>query len=280
MMCISARRNLVDPKWDESAVPRHDFDQFKELQELVFNTINRAGYVIDRRFENARSLRDYVFNELRRELSRDSGALATAEQQIKAAEKKALGQAVSAMQKDDSRQLFGINVLVYQKLTQLWLGPMGWMIAIWARLLIFGSGIVALFRFGQPVRQMLGTITALRHFRDSKSAIEDRKSEQYIDAAFRNYRLVTLQHWPDIAENLIKGGFDGNVRNPEDALAGGAQFGERLTTMWVENLDNEIERVSRKLSGFTLQALFNLPGIGMLGYCGWVTLQNFFSGSY
>ncbi len=278
-LCISARRHLSDPKWDESADPKHDFDQFEELQKLVFNTINRAGYIVDRRFENARSLRDYVVGEVSRELSRTEGALVSAEQQIKMAEKKALIKTASAMHQDDSRQVFGINVFVYQKLAQLWIGPMGWIIAIWARLLIFGSGIVALLRYGRPVRRILGTISALRHFKDS-TVIEDRKKEVQVDAAFRSFKMVTMQHWPDIAENLIKGGFDSGVRGLENALAGGQRFTEKLSAMWVENLDNEIERVSRKLSGFILQVLFNIPTIGILGYCGWLTLSNFFSGTY
>jgi len=278
-LCISARRHLNDPKWDESADPKHDFDQFEELQKLVFNTINRAGYIVDRRFENARSLRDYVVGEVSHELSRNEGALVSAEQQIKVAEKKALIKTASAMHQDDSRQVFGINVFVYQKLAQLWIGPMGWIIAIWARLLIFGSGIVALLRYGRPVRRILGTISALRHSKDS-TVIEDRKKEVQIDAAFRSFKMVTMQHWPDIAENLIKGGFDSGVRGLENALSGGQRFTEKLSAMWVENLDNEIERVSRKLSGFILQVLFNIPTIGILGYCGWLTLSNFFSGTY
>jgi hypothetical protein len=92
--------------------------------------------------------------------------------------------------------------------------------------------------------------------------------------------MVTMRHWPDIAENLTKGGFDSNVRSLEDALSGGDQFSEKLTAMWSETLEVEIDRVSQKLSGFFLQVLFNVPGIGILGYCGWLTLQSFFSGSY
>ena len=278
-LCISARRNLNQPKWDESADPKHDFDQFEELRKLVVNTINRAGYIIDRRFQNAKTLRDYVIGEVNRELSRNNGALVAADQQLKVAEKKAMTNAASAMLQDDSRQIFGINIFVYQKLAQLWIGPMGWMIAIWARLLIFGSGVVALVRHGRPIRRILGTISALRHFKDS-TVFENRKKEMQIDAAFRSFKLVTMQYWPDIAENLIKGGFDGGVRRIENALSGGQRLSQKLTAMWVEDLDNEIERLSRKLSGFILQVIFNVPVVGILAYSGWLTLSNFFSGTY
>ncbi|MCK5206160.1 MAG: 50S ribosome-binding GTPase, partial [Desulfobacterales bacterium] len=140
VFCISARRNLKDSDWDADAGPRHDFDEFEDLKQLVVNTINRAGYVIDRRIENAERLRDFVFEEAGREVLKKKAVLADAAGRITDAEKKALGNAISGMQAIGTQPLFGLNVLVYQKLAQRWLGPMGWMIAIWARLLIFGSG--------------------------------------------------------------------------------------------------------------------------------------------
>jgi energy-coupling factor transporter ATP-binding protein EcfA2 len=279
ILCISARRHLNDPHWDDSADPRHQFDQFEELRELVFRTINHAGYVVDRRLENVMNLKDYVNTEVNRELSKNYNALIAAKQQIEEAQKKALMKAAAAMRRDDSKRLLGINVVVYQKLSQMWIGPMGWMIAIWSRLLIFGSGITALFRFGRPIRRMVETISALRHFKDSSTTGNPSGARQ-ISTALRNYRMVTMRHWPDIAENLIKGGFDSNVRSLGDALSGGDQFSEKLTAMWSEILEVEIDRVSQKLSGFFLQVLFNVPAIGILGYCGWLTLQSFFSGDY
>jgi energy-coupling factor transporter ATP-binding protein EcfA2 len=280
VLCISARRHLHDPKWDESAGPKHDFDRFEDLKKLIFDTINHAGYVVDRRLENARTLRDYVFTETSREISKDIAALETAEQQLRNAEKHALVDAISAMKGDDSRQLVGMNVMVYQKLSQMWLGPVGWMIAIWARLLIFGSGIVSMFRFGRPFQQVLGMISAFRHFKDSKSAMEEPHKTERVDAGLRNYRLVTMQRWPDIAESLVKGRFNAAVRDIEDALAGSELFSEKLSAIWSEALGTEIERVTRRLSGLTLQLLFNAPGVGILGYAGWLTLRGFFNGSY
>ncbi len=82
ILCVSARRHLKDPQWDPTAGPKHDFDQFEELQNLIFDNINRAGYVVDRRLENARSLRDFIFDEVGREVSGYSTSLVTAKQQI------------------------------------------------------------------------------------------------------------------------------------------------------------------------------------------------------
>jgi hypothetical protein len=184
------------------------------------------------------------------------------------------------MQDDDSRQVVGVNVMVYQKLSQMWLGPVGWMIAIWARLLIFGTGIVSMFRFGRPFQQLFGVISALRRFKDSKSATEESYNAQRVDVALRNYRLATMKSWPDIANLLIQGRFDSTVRRIEDAMAGSEDFGDNLSAIWSQTLDQEIEQVTRKLSGLVLQLFFNAPGIAILGYTGWLTVRGFLSGNY
>ena len=280
MLCISARRHLKEPQWDQTAGPKHDFDQFEELHNLIFDGINRAGHVVDRRLENARSLRDFIFDEVRRAVAGYSTSLVTAKQKIREAERKSFLEAVSAMKNDDSRQLFGIGLMVYQKLAQRWVGPMGWMIAIWARLLIFGTGMAALLRFGRPVTQIMGMISAWRHFKESKSATADARNDERVGAGLRTYRLTTMSNWPDIAESLIGGGFSGAVRRVEDALPAGETLNEKLAGIWSGTLESEIERVSRRLSGILLQIVFNLPAFGILGYSGWITVKGFLWGEY
>ena len=279
-LCVSARRHLKDPQWDQTAGPKHDFDQFKELQNLIFDTINRASYVVDRRLENARSLRDFIFDEIGREVAGYNASLVTAKQKMREAEKRSFLEAVSAMKNDDSRQLFGIGLMVYQRLAQRWVGPLGWMIAIWARLLIFGTGMAALFRFGRPITQIMGMISAWRHFKESKSATSDAHNEERVGAGLRTYRLTTMSNWPDIAESLIGGGFNSAVRRVEDALPAGETVSEKLAGIWSGTLESEIERVSRRLSGILLQILFNLPAIGIIGYSGWITVKGFLWGEY
>jgi len=280
MLCISARRHLLDPQWDQTAGPKHDFDQFEDLQQLIFDSINRAEYVVDRRLENSTTLRNFVYQEVRQEISSHKPSLVKAAGQIKEAEKASLLDAVSAMRNDDSRQLVGVNLMVYQKLSQRWVGPMGWMIAIWARLLILGSGLAALFRFGRPVSQIMGMISAWRRFKDSKAAVDDMTRHERVDTGLRTYRLSTMRNWPDIAESLVNGGFELSVRRFEDMLSVGDALNAKLTATWSDSLEQEIERISRKLSGFLLQILFNIPAFGILGYTGWLTLQRFFEGSY
>jgi GTPase SAR1 family protein len=280
MLCISARRHLQEPQFDESAGPKHDFDQFEDLRELIFDNLNRAGYVVDRRLENARSLRDFVFAEASREISGHRSSLVTARQQMQEAEKKSFLNAVSAMKNDDTRQLFGVGLLVYQKLSQRWVGPLGWMIAIWARLLIFGAGMAAMFRFGRPVSQIIGMISAWRHFKESKAAVAETKNDERVGAGLRTFRLSAMGNWPDIAEALVSGGFDSAVRRVEDVLPDPGTFSDKLGEIWHNTLDSEMERMARKLSGMLLQLVLNLPMFAVLGYTGWITVQRFLEGSY
>jgi GTPase SAR1 family protein len=280
MLCISARRHLQDPQFDEPAGPKHEFDQFEDLRELIFDSINRAGYVVDRRLENARSLRDFIFAEVRHEISEHRASLVTAQQQMREAEKKSFLDAVSAMKNDNTRGLFGVGLLIYQKLSQRWVGPIGWMIAIWARLLIFGAGIAALFRFGRPVSQIIGMISAWRHFKDSRAAVADMKNDNRVGTGLRSFRLSAMTNWPDIAESLVDGGFDSTVRRVEDTLPDSGTFSDKLGEIWSNTLDSEMERMAGKLSGMLLQFIFNLPMFAVLGYTGWITVERFLQGSY
>ena len=280
VLCVSARRHLHDPGWDPTARPFHDFDQFKELRQMIFGTFNRPGFVIDRRLENAESLRDFIFEETRVEIEKDLEKLVAAKENIQAAETKAVKDALFAFKNNNSRRLLGVNVLLYQKLANRWLGPVGWLIAIWARILIFGTGIVAMFRFGNPLRQLAGMVSSLRHFKESRSALAETGKNEGVNAAMRDYRLSILKEWPDIAESLVKARFDRSVRRIKNVLPESDSLNGDLNNIWRDSLDNTIEKSSKILSGFMLQIVFNLPVIGILGHVGWVTAQNYFAGNY
>jgi len=280
VLCISARRNLSNPEWDLSVGPKHDFDQFKDLKQMIFGTFNRPGYVVDRRMENARSLREYVFQETKIEVEKDAQGLEAARMRIRSAEKKALADALFAIKDNNAGQFLGINVLLYQKLAQRWLGPVGWLIALWARILIFGSGIVGMLRFGNPIRQLTGMVSSLLHFKESRAAVAETGKSDGVDAAMRSYRMTILQEWPDLAESLVKARFNPSVRHMKSALSHDNRLDPDLTDLWNRCLDNTLEKASKTLSGFIFQVVFNLPVIAILGHVGWTTARDYFSGHY
>jgi len=280
VLCLCARGHLAEPGWDASAGPRHDFDQYDILHNMLFDTIDQAGFIVDRRVENARSLRDYVLGEAGRELGQDLPVLQEAAGRLQETEKQAMLAAVESMKNDNSRRLVGVNVMVYQRLSQRWLGPVGWMIAIWARLLIFGAGIVSMFRVGRPVQQIAGMVSALRHFKDTEGVAQESHPDPRLDAGLRSYRLAVMRDWPEIAGRLVLGRFESNVRRVEDALAAQSDLSEKISGFWTQSIDAEIERLTRRLSGLVLQLLFNAPGLAILVYTGWLTIRNFLNGTY
>ncbi len=280
LLCISARRHLRNPEWDPAVRPKHDFDQFKDLQQMIFGTFNRPGYVVDRRIENARSLRDYVFQETETEVEKNVEGLEDAKTRIQSAEKKALADALFAIKDNNAGQFFGINVLLYQKLAQRWLGPVGWLIALWARIMIFGTGIVAMLRFGNPIRQVTGMVSSLLHFKESRAAVAETGKSDGVDAAMRGYRMTILQEWPDVAESLVKARFNPSVRHMKNALSDNNTLDGDLTALWNRCLDNTLEKTSKTLSGFIFQMVFNLPVIAILAHVGWTTARDYFAGHY
>jgi GTPase SAR1 family protein len=280
VLCISARRHLRNPGWDPTADPLHDFDQFEALRQMIFGTFNRPGFVIDRRLENAESLRNYIFEETRGELEKDLKKLKVAKDSIHEAEARAVKDAFFAFKNNTSGQRLGINVLLYQRLADRWLGPVGWLIAIWARILIFGTGIAAMFRFGNPFRQLAGMVSSFRHFKESRASVAETGKSHGVDAAIQNYRLSISKQWPDIAESLVNARFDACVRRIKDVLPESDILDRDLNTLWNDSLDGEIEKSSKIMSGFLLQLVFNLPVIGIMSHVGWITSRNYFTGNY
>jgi hypothetical protein len=214
------------------------------------------------------------------EVKKDLKGLQIAKENIQVAERKAVENALSSFISADAKRMLSVNVLLYQKLSQRWLGPVGWLISIWARILIFGTGFVAMLRFGNPFRQLMGIVSSLRHFKESQTAVADIGKSERANAALRDYRLTILREWPDIAETLVKGRFDQSVRKIEDILPDMDALHGDLETIWNDSLDITIERASKTLSGFLLQTVFNLPVLGILCHVGWMTARNYFTGNY
>ena len=272
VLCICARRHVREPGWDPAAGPRHDFDQFEELRSLAIGRVNRGSLVIDRRVDNARQLHAVVLSEAGRELSADRPALEAARQTLAQAQADAMTSAAAALRDRDSGRGAGLGSAVYQKLSILWVGPVGWMLALWTRLVAIGSGIAAVFRLGRPsVREF----SKLRPGKGTRGA-----GPAGLEAALRHFRLALLARWPEVADLLVRGRFDAAVRSIDTPMASAERFAEQLSSLWQGAIDQEIEGVARRLGGLWLQILMNAPVVGILGYVGWVTVRRFFSADY
>lgn len=279
ILCLSARSRLQDPGWDADAAPRHDRNQFDQLQQLIGETFNRAGYSVDRRLENARNLRRYLFDSVRSEARQEKPHLIAAVAQMADAESEALKQAVTAFRSDGGGLALGINVRLYQQLAQRWLGPVGWVVALWTRILVFGTGLAALLRFGNPVRQVFGAVSAVRQYVESKKNVDAAERGAGAGMAMGRYDSAMARAWPDIAEKLVAARFAAAVRDARQAPGHGQDVAGHLAMIWNEALEDELTRAGRRLSGGFLQLLFNLPVLTILAYAGWITGVSFFNGT-
>ena len=278
-LLVSARSHLKNPQWAPGAQPRHTLDQFSQLRHLITETLNRPNVGMDRRIANAAQIKDYVMETAHDTAVRHKSYLKDAAQKMAAAEQEGMQTAISLLRADDRQQVFGINVKLYQALAQRWMGPVGWLVAVWSRLMVFGGGLAALVRFGNPLRQVWGAVSSWRRFKESRTALDMLRDSDRVDSALDSFRRTLLMRWPDIAETLIKGGFHPEVRELA-ATSNNDEVGQALDQLWSDALDHQINRYASGLSHLLLQLFFNLPGIAMLGYVGWLTASGFFTRHY
>jgi energy-coupling factor transporter ATP-binding protein EcfA2 len=268
-LCLSARRHVREPGWDPAALPRHDVDQFEGLRRLVLGAGPHGRFMVDRRVENARQLHAFVAGEVGREINADRAAWEAARAGLAAADAEATAAAVSALRSSERQGSSAIGIAVYQKLCQRWIGPVGWMLALWTRLVLLGSGISSLWRPGR----WFGAGPP----RDPGRAGNLMATEQ-LEAAQRGFRIAWLRRWPETADLLVRGRFDPAVRGVDMPAA--ARVAEQLSALWSAAVEGEIEGVSGRLGGAWLQVLLNAPAVGILGYVGWITVNTFFGRDY
>jgi GTPase SAR1 family protein len=276
-LCTSARTHVAAPGWDAAAAPRHSFDQFAELNAIVRGAAGPGGLVFDRRVENVRRLTRWVLEEAGRELAADADALAAASRRMAEIDRAALSAAAGAFKGDGARWSSGAGASFYQKIAQRWIGPVGWLMALWARLLSIGGGIAHFFRPGRGwfSRDRRGS-------EESGGGREGRggHAAERPEGLLQRYRLAYLRAWPEAAEMLVAGRFDPEVRRGEAAGAAAERFAAGLTSLWADAVEAEADRRVRGLTGLALQLLVNAPVVGVLGHVGWTTVTRYLEERY
>ncbi|PIP35508.1 MAG: hypothetical protein COS92_02485 [Desulfobacterales bacterium CG07_land_8_20_14_0_80_52_14] len=278
LYCISGRNHLKNPGWDPSASPLHEFDQFDALKEKILLESAYEGALFDCRLKNAQEILDYLFMQVKTEASKDRETLSHALNQIRDLEKKAADSAMAVLQSNDSPSLFSLSTRIYQELVQRWTGPVGWLIALWYRLLAFGSGIASLFRLPRSVRHMRDQIASFRRQVGIEVKPFSATGGESNGLALKEYRLVIVRHWGDIAAALIKGRFDPSTRQIDTLIQGREALEDHLSSVWNTALAEEVRETADRLSGFFIQLLFNLPILGISGYAAWLTIRDFIQG--
>ena len=272
---ISARQNLQDPGWPEGEKPLHGYDQFPQLRELIFGILNRAGRLADARLERAQHLVELVRRSVRSRLAERRPGLVEVRKEILELEQQGARAAAAVLKEGGSEMLTGIQALFYQRLAGRWWGPIGWLVALWARFLMAGAGLLATLRFGNPVVQLWGLMASLIRYRKTSNAVEEAASGGEMAGELTRYRLIIRQAWPEKAGKLIALGFDHGVRDAATVLTDEKVLQQRLASSWKTALEGELERRTAGLSGFGLQLFFNLPTLAFLGLFAYQSVKSF-----
>jgi energy-coupling factor transporter ATP-binding protein EcfA2 len=280
VFCVSGRSHLSNPDWPDDAGPLHSFDEFGKVQELLFGQLNRGSVVLDRRIQQAEHLAEYVQNSIAAKAGETIGTAAETRKQIAALQQDALKAAVESMERKGGEELFAMDVMLYQRMAQLSWGPVGWLVAIWSKLLSWGSGALGVLRIGSPVMQAWGAISSAVKHKQTTQAIDQASDSQWVEDALREYRAELNRRWPDIADTLIQAGFSREILAKENISPDLDEFRHRVASAWVHSLTESIEKTAQTLSHSSLQFILNLPFIVIGGKVAYTCIVSFLASNY
>ena len=275
IFCTSARSHLNEPRWPEDEKPLHDFDQYPQLRDLIYGGLSRGGRFVDTRVERADHLVELIRGSVRASVAAVMEPLTRVRQDILALELKATTAASTALKESGTQMLTGIQALFYQNLAGRWWGPIGWLVALWARFLMAGAGVVATLRFGNPVLQLWGLVSSLVRYRKTRDAVEEAAAGGEMGPVMLKYRFMLQQAWPDIADKLIALGFNGGVRDTAAVLPDEKTLEQHLSASWRSKMEAVMDHRAASVSGFVLQLAFNLPTLAVMGLFAFQSVKNF-----
>jgi GTPase Era involved in 16S rRNA processing len=280
VFCISARSNLDTPHWQEDEKPQHDFDQFGILKEKIFGSLNQANYIVDIRISRADQIVDFIKKSAGEALAGKREKLKAVLNDLTELEHAAMAELTESLKKHGAGMMTGMNAMLYQKLANQWWGPVGWLVAAWARFLALGAGFLAFLRSGNLISQLFGTLATVAQFRKYRAARLEAKSGSGITRALERYRRIMRHYWPDMAKKLISIEFDEAIQNTQNVFPDEKSFGREMSAQWELALEGAIGDAAHNISRIYLQILFNLPTLALMILFCYQSVKNFLIGNY
>jgi hypothetical protein len=281
LWCIAARRHLHNPGWAATAQPRHAFDQFDDFKKRLWAFSAQTEVGVKLRLENAKQIKKTVDAQIQSALASRYDDLLQAQKAIIDLEADAMQAALTVMQAQQNSLDHGVSGQLFGHLAQNWLGPIGWIAALWARLSMLGAGLGTLVRYGNPLRQFKSLLAALKQ--PETAPLEPEATIQgssLANAALQAYRHRIVSKWPQIADTLCAAGFNSDIRQVEQMLTQDQPMETLIAQQWQLAIEQSVQRAVRQLSNAGLQLLFNLPVLLLLVYIGWTTIQHFINQTY
>lgn len=277
---VSARSNLRSPNWPETAQPLHDHDEFQDLRSTIFDSLNRGGVAIDARIRHAEHIAGYVNDAVREQLEPCEPGLRKAEEEIRELGRSAVKAAIESVGSRGEDALWAVDLMLYQRLSQLCWGPIGWLVALWSRLLSVGTGIMNMLRHGNPVVQAIRAASSGRPGGSPGDASAGAASSQWVEEALRHFRAEIGRKWTDTTRQLLDLGFESTIFDPDLSVGDEPRLKERLAVSWTSALAAAVESASRALGAWPLQILLNLPVLAVAVMVAFESVTSFFARNY
>jgi len=261
---VSARASLTEMAFAADEQPLHSVNEFSALRRFLFDALNSATQVVDRRLGRARRLVDLVHEDLDSALDQHRSALERAKEQLERLAQ-TTSDALRQELEDRAGELRGLDLhaALYGQLSSRWWGPVGWLVAIWGALVRGAAWMTSLGRRGR----LLGGADSL------EAPLVDTAS---IEAALA--RLYAMR-WPPVADALSAAGWTG-VREQDRWQAEAQAASERLLTQAPVALSAAIDVSVRRLAHPLLQIVLNGPVLALLAWVGYQTVSGFATAQY
>lgn len=259
---VSARASLGDATYPVDEQPLHDVNEFGCLRAHLFEALNRASQVVDRRVARARRLSQLLQDDLDEALDTHRQALVEAR-----AASDRFGQALSSALRgrllEQHRELRGLDLhaALYSRMSARWWGPIGWVLAVWG---------------------LLVRATAwLSHLGARRSRAEAHQGELALDlsALFQAVEQAFARGWPPVADSLDRAAFAG-PREPNRARDQLDEARETLASEAAPATEHALDESARRLAHPLLQIALNGPVLALLGWTGYQAVASFIAGQY
>ena len=261
---VSARASLPNAAFAPDEAPLHDLNEFAALRAWLFESLNRASQVVDRRLARARRLAELVSADLQAAAAARRAPLLEAQRQLDR-----FGQAVAAALTQALRQRAGelrgldLHAALYGRLAARWWGPLGWVVAVWGALVRAAAWVSHLGAHGRL--SLAGGVAA-------ELALDLSGLDETLDDAY-------AQGWPPVADALAAAGFEG-LRERRRWLDEAQAARDRLQQQGAQAIGAALDVSARHLAHPLLQLALNAPVLGLLGWTGYRAVAAFVTGQF
>ncbi len=255
---ISAKRSSPDSRFPADETPLNEVNEFPELEQLVFTTLNRASQLVDRRTARAQRLFELYRGQARHTIATTEPeradaerALAQLEQRVEETAHRTMPSALAGVRGLD------LGATLYSMLSSRWWGPVGWLVGLWALILRVSSFVT---RLGRRLPSVLASSSAEDSVSQDESLLDAFPTDEVAN--------LLLSAWPSLSDALVAAGFD-------PAMRSSSAWQERLDTALEElagqsaaHYSARLGRLAERLSSWPIQLLLNVPVLGMVGWIG------------